>query len=171
MKAGKNQKQIAGLLGWSAGTICRELRRNSGDQGYRPKQAQAKADTRRKQAVKAVKMTAVAIVLIEQKLMLDWNPEQVAGWLGPNKASRSATNAFTSTSGRTSGRTARCICIFDKATSSAKSNTDQRINEARSGTVPVLTNALPLLPKKPALATGRLTPSSAGTIKAPPWSR
>jgi transposase, IS30 family len=80
-KAGKNQKQIAELLGPSASTICRELQRNTGKRGYRPKQAQIKADTRRKQAAKAVKMTATAIVLIEAKIILDWSPEQVAGWL------------------------------------------------------------------------------------------
>jgi transposase, IS30 family len=80
-KAGKNQKQIAELLGPSASTICRELQRNTGKRGYRPKQAQIKADTRRRQAAKAVKMTATAIVLIEAKIILDWSPEQVAGWL------------------------------------------------------------------------------------------
>jgi transposase, IS30 family len=37
-KAGKNQKQIAELLGPSAGTICRELQGNTGKKGYRPKQ-------------------------------------------------------------------------------------------------------------------------------------
>jgi transposase, IS30 family len=80
-KAGKNQKQISELLGPSASTICRELQRNTGKRGYRPKQAQIKADTRRRQAAKAVKMTATAIVLIEAKIILDWSPEQVAGWL------------------------------------------------------------------------------------------
>ncbi|WP_411726620.1 transposase [Methyloglobulus sp.] len=80
-KAGKNQKQIAELLGSSAGTICRELQRDTGKKGYRPKQAQVKADTRRKQAAKAVKTAAVAIVLIEEKIALDWSPDQVAGWL------------------------------------------------------------------------------------------
>jgi len=39
-KAGKNQKEIAELLGVSAPTISRELNRNKGQKGYRPKQAQ-----------------------------------------------------------------------------------------------------------------------------------
>ncbi|MDO9141250.1 MAG: helix-turn-helix domain-containing protein, partial [Methylobacter sp.] len=42
--AGKNQKEIAELLGVSGLTVCRELRRNQGKRGYRPKQAQIKAN-------------------------------------------------------------------------------------------------------------------------------
>ena len=60
-KAGKNQKEIAELLGVSPATICRELKRNKGQKGYRPKQAQIKTDKRRKQAAKALKMTAAVI--------------------------------------------------------------------------------------------------------------
>lgn len=84
-KAGNNQKQIAELLFLSAGTICRELQRNTGKKGYRPKQAQVKADTRRKQAAKAVKTAALVIALVEEKIVLDWSPEQVAGWLATER--------------------------------------------------------------------------------------
>ena len=63
--AGKNQKEIAGLLGVSPSTICRELNRNKSQKGYRPKQAQIKTDKRRKQAAKTLKMTAALILLIE----------------------------------------------------------------------------------------------------------
>jgi transposase, IS30 family len=80
-KAGKNQKEIAELLGVSAPTICRELKRNKGKKGYRPKQAQIKADKRRQQAAKALKMTATVIVLIESMIVLDWSPEQISGVL------------------------------------------------------------------------------------------
>ena len=80
-KAGKNQKEIAELLGVSPGTICRELNRNKGKRGYRPKQAQIKADKRRAQAAKALKMTEGRVRLIEEKIVLDWSPEQVSGWL------------------------------------------------------------------------------------------
>ena len=81
MKAGKNQKQIAALLGVSESTISRELKRNQGKKGYRPKQAQIKADIRKKQAAKALKMTPTLILLIEAKILLDWSPEQVSGQL------------------------------------------------------------------------------------------
>ena len=46
-KAGKNQKEMAALLGVSESTISRELKRNQGKKGYRPKQAQIKADNRK----------------------------------------------------------------------------------------------------------------------------
>ena len=80
-KVGKNQKEIAELIDVSASTICRELERNKGKKGYRPKQAQIKTDKRRKQAANALKMTAATIDLIDAKIMMDWSPEQIAGWL------------------------------------------------------------------------------------------
>jgi len=80
-KAGKNQKEMAELLGVSRSTMCRELKRNSGKKGYFPKQAQIKADKRRTQATKALKMTAEVIVEIEEKIRLDWSPEQISGKL------------------------------------------------------------------------------------------
>ena len=48
-KAGKNQKQILELLGLSESTISRELKRNQGKKGYRPKQTQIKADNTHKE--------------------------------------------------------------------------------------------------------------------------
>lgn len=37
---------MAGLLGMAASTVCREVSRNTGLQGYRHQQAQRKADER-----------------------------------------------------------------------------------------------------------------------------
>ena len=76
-KAGNNQKGIAALLGVSESTISRELKRNQGKKGYRPEQAQIKADNRKKQAVKALKMTPDLILLIEARIRLDWSSVQV----------------------------------------------------------------------------------------------
>ena len=84
-KAGKNQKEIAALLGVSPATICRELKRNKGKKGYRPRQAQIKAGKRRREATKALKMTDEVILVIEEKICLDWSPEQVSGWLKINQ--------------------------------------------------------------------------------------
>ncbi|OOZ27296.1 helix-turn-helix domain-containing protein, partial [Solemya velum gill symbiont] len=39
MKAGHNQTEIAKILGRHKSTVSRELRRNRGLRGYRPKQA------------------------------------------------------------------------------------------------------------------------------------
>jgi transposase, IS30 family len=80
-KAGKNQKDIAKLVNVSPSTICRELRRNTGKRGYRPKQAQTKADNRRQQAAKPLKMTSEAIGLVDSKIVVEWSPEQISGWL------------------------------------------------------------------------------------------
>lgn len=81
LKAGQTNKKIAEIVGVSEGTISRELTRNRGLRGYRPKQAQIKSDRRKQQAFKAVKMTAEVISLIESQVRLDWSPEQVSGWL------------------------------------------------------------------------------------------
>jgi IS30 family transposase len=81
MKAEKKQTEIALIIGVSAPTISRELNRNTGQRGYRPKQAHNKALIRRKESAKATKMTAEVIPLIEAKIRLEWSPEQVSGWL------------------------------------------------------------------------------------------
>ena len=61
-------------------TISRELRRNRGARGYRPKQAQEKAQARKLNHVTA-RIQPQTWALIERYLRQDWSPEQVAGWL------------------------------------------------------------------------------------------
>lgn len=46
-KQGRTKAEIAELMGRDRSTIYRELQRNSGQRGYRPKQAQRLADERR----------------------------------------------------------------------------------------------------------------------------
>jgi transposase, IS30 family len=75
------QKDIAVIIGVSASALSRELSRNKGKRGYRPKQANIKALNRRKNAVKAIKMTPEVCALIAEKVSLDFSPEQVSGWL------------------------------------------------------------------------------------------
>jgi IS30 family transposase len=82
LKARTFQKDIALILGVSPPTISRELERNTGKRGYRPKQAHIKAERRRQEAGKAIKMTFEMVKLIETRIQLDWSPEQVSGWLG-----------------------------------------------------------------------------------------
>jgi IS30 family transposase len=88
-QAGKEQKMIAAALGVHPSTVSRELARNAGLRGYRPKQAQQKALHRRFTACKAVKMTPATISYIEHKLAEEHSPEQIAermkidpGWNG-----------------------------------------------------------------------------------------
>ncbi len=52
-----------------------------GDRGYRYKQAQEKANLRRKTSRKATKMTPTLIAIIEEKIVEEWSPEQISGWL------------------------------------------------------------------------------------------
>ncbi|TXK94466.1 IS30 family transposase, partial [Methylococcaceae bacterium CS5] len=75
------QKDIALILGVSPPTISRELDRNTGKRGYRPKQAHIKAERRRQAAERSIKMTVEVVNLIETGIRLDWSPEQVSGWL------------------------------------------------------------------------------------------
>ena len=79
--AGKSIRQIAKELNRNPSTVSRELRRNKGSRGYRPKQAQEKALERRKCARKFTKMNAILKAKIESLLMKDWSPEQISGVL------------------------------------------------------------------------------------------
>lgn len=85
LKAGFSISQIAEDLGRSKSSIYRELERNTGQRGYRPKQANNNAKQRKSSALKAIKMTAALKQLIEEKLRLDWSPEQISGWLRNEK--------------------------------------------------------------------------------------
>ena len=81
IKAGFSQSKIARVLDVHKSTISREVRRNSGCKGYRPRQAHDKAVSRRYAAAKRIKMTPVMIELITHYLRLDFSPEQVSGYL------------------------------------------------------------------------------------------
>ena len=80
-KAGFCPAEIAKMLRRHKGSIYRELNRNKGERGYRPKQAHEKAHRRRQTASKVVKMTPELVKRIESKISEDWSPEQISGWL------------------------------------------------------------------------------------------
>ena len=80
-KAGKNQKEIASELARSASSISRELRRNVGLRGYRPKQAHELTNQRRRTAFKTCKLTSKVTAWIDKLLHDDLTPEQIAGRL------------------------------------------------------------------------------------------
>jgi transposase, IS30 family len=80
MKEGYSQTEIASVLGRDKSTISRELKRNQGQRGYRPKQAWELADRRRQTAHRAGISTA-HWGRVEALLRQDWSPEQVSGWL------------------------------------------------------------------------------------------
>lgn len=81
LKEGLTQKQIAENLDRNPSTISRELKRNRGLRGYRPKQAQALSDHRRVNAFKHIKLTAPVIEWVEQLLRQELSPQQVVDYL------------------------------------------------------------------------------------------
>jgi len=80
-KAGYSNREIATDLGRHVSTINRELRRNQGLRGYRPKQAQAFYELRHAYKPKRVKLTRSLKRLISNRLRKDWSPEQIQGRL------------------------------------------------------------------------------------------
>lgn len=76
------QNKIAEMIGVSPSSVCRELKRNTGQRGYRFKQANDMSRERRSKISQTPKkMNSELIALIEKKLELDWSPEQIAGRL------------------------------------------------------------------------------------------
>lgn len=78
------QEQIAANLSVHPSTISRELRRNRGQRGYRPKQADELAQAR-KQSHARPRISQQTWTLVETYLCQDWSPEQVSGWLAQEK--------------------------------------------------------------------------------------
>jgi IS30 family transposase len=75
-KAGHKQSEIANVLERSESTISRELSRNCGRLGYRPKQAHCKAVERR--AVNARTIDDATWQFAQEKLLLQWSPDQIS---------------------------------------------------------------------------------------------
>jgi IS30 family transposase len=82
LKAGHNQTEIAHFIRVHKSTISRELRRNRGLKGYRPKQAHQFALNRRKKA--RYRIATSTWILIEALIRQEWSPEQVSDWLKQN---------------------------------------------------------------------------------------
>jgi IS30 family transposase len=74
------QKTIALILGTSASTICRELKRNVGKRGRYIKKAHKLALQRRDNKSKS-RITASQWQIVEYYIRQDFSPEQVSGWL------------------------------------------------------------------------------------------
>ncbi len=79
---GDNQSEIAKAIGVNRSSVSRELNRNTGQRGYRHNQAQEKTQIRRSETLPPnLKMTPQLITTIEEKLKVQWSPEQISGWL------------------------------------------------------------------------------------------
>ena len=78
------QAEIAQQLGVNKSTISRELLRNRGQRGYRPKQAHEKAKGRSARKFHT-RIDSQTWQLFEEKLQMDWSPEQISSWLNRQK--------------------------------------------------------------------------------------
>lgn len=78
------QTEMAQQLGVDKSTISRELGRNRGQRGYRPKQAHAKSLDRRTQKAHTT-ISPERWQQIGERLQMDWSPEQISGWLKKNQ--------------------------------------------------------------------------------------
>ncbi len=76
---------IASTIGVNKSTVSRELKRNTGLKGYRPKQANQLALNRRQRAKKHVRFTDEVKESVKTYLKQDWSPEQISGWLKVEK--------------------------------------------------------------------------------------
>ncbi len=84
---------IAATLGVHRSTVFRELDRNTGQKGYRFQQAQEMAFERKKcSARNNLKLTPELTIIIEEKLRLQWSPEQISGWLKRHKGNESVSH-------------------------------------------------------------------------------
>jgi len=81
MKAGHNQSQIARLLDRNKSTISRELSRNTGARGYRPKQACEISAQRALNSRNAPTVEPWAWSQACHLLLTQWSPEQIAAKL------------------------------------------------------------------------------------------
>jgi len=83
LKIGLTQLKIAEVIGIHKSTISRELKRNLGGRGYRPKQANTFAEYRRQAKVRP-RIDGSTWAYVEQLICKEWSPEQISGWMKKN---------------------------------------------------------------------------------------
>lgn len=83
LKQNCTQTEIAESIGVHKSTVSRELKRNRGLRGYRPKQADEFAATRRAEKAKP-RLLSEDWKQIQSLVREDWSPEQISLWLWEN---------------------------------------------------------------------------------------
>lgn len=86
LKSEHNKTEIAETIGVHKSTISREVKRNQGQRGYRPKQAHCKAVNRRNWDRKRIQPQTWG--WIEEKIHKDWSPEQISLWMKKYKETK-----------------------------------------------------------------------------------
>jgi IS30 family transposase len=77
----RSHREIATLINKHHCTVSKEVKRNTGLRGYRPRQAQEVAQQRHKNKPKHIKLTADVQALITDNIKNEWSPEQIQGRL------------------------------------------------------------------------------------------
>ena len=79
LRQGKSRAEVAKLMNRDRSTIYRELRRNSGARGYRPKQAQRLANERRQRSRRGWKLEDPEVhQYLSERIEQAWSPDQIA---------------------------------------------------------------------------------------------
>ncbi|MDP2025815.1 IS30 family transposase [Sulfuriferula sp.] len=113
-KAGHDKSEIARLMERHKSTISREMTRNRGARGYRPKQAHALSQSRIRAAQNSPRVAAATWAIVDVKLAETWSPEQISGHLKVNRQATVSHEAFyqhiyaDKRAGGTLHRTLRC---------------------------------------------------------------
>jgi IS30 family transposase len=157
MKAGLCQTEIAKIIGVHKSTISREMRRNRGLRGYRPKQAHRFSKIRRAKTAKD-RISPDTWILVKHLLRDDWSPEQISGWLVSEfqiTVSHESIYQFILKDKR-QGVTFTCIYAVRK---NVENVTVPPVTEVNYLTGYRLTSVLPLLIPAPVLVIGSLTQS------------
>jgi IS30 family transposase len=95
LQQGKTNTEIADLIGKDKSTIGREIKRNSGRRGYRPKQAQGLAEAREELKHVPYVLTDDLKKEITNRLEKKWSPEQISNRLKlENKPSASVETIY-----------------------------------------------------------------------------
>ena len=77
----RSHRKIATLINKHHSTVSKEIKRNTGLRGYRPKQAQESAQQRHINKPRHLKLTADVQALITENIKREWSPEQIQGRL------------------------------------------------------------------------------------------
>lgn len=77
MQVQRTQNEIAKIVGVHKSTVSRELCRNRGQRGYRPKQAHRLALSRRNKTKKSI--TEDIWRQVERLIRIEWSPKQISG--------------------------------------------------------------------------------------------
>jgi IS30 family transposase len=83
-KAGHDQSDIARVMNRHKSSIGRELKRNRGERGYRPKQAHEFSQARMRACENSPRVAAETWAMVDTKLAETWSPEQICGYLKAN---------------------------------------------------------------------------------------